>query len=242
MKTDYSDKTAQYFANARKDILPLLPAHCATVLELGCGSGATLKWLKAEQRCQVTYGIELFAEAAALAADGVDVVLQGDIERMEPEWPQAHFDLILCLDVLEHLVDPWHVLTRLVAYLKPGGRVIASIPNVRNWRALGPLLFAGQWRYADSGILDKTHLRFFTRESALQLVAGSGVQITGMHRLPLAISRKSRIANRMTLGLCREFLTLQYLIAADKPVIDSAEPEHAGLGQSAAPRNSPPAP
>lgn len=216
MGTDYSDKAAQYFANARTDILPLLPNNCDTVLELGCGSGATLKWLKAGGHCRRTFGIELFEHAASLAAQGVDVVLQGDIERMQPDWPLNHFDLILCLDVLEHLVDPWQVLQRLVAHLKPGGRVIASIPNVRNWRALGPLLFAGHWRYADSGILDKTHLRFFTRESALQLVAGSGVQVQAMHRLPLAISRKSRIANALTLGLCREFLTLQYLIAADK--------------------------
>lgn len=217
MKADYSDKTAQYFANARIDILPLLPQRCHTVLELGCGNGATLKWLKAEKHCRVTYGIELFPQAASEAAQGVDVVLQGDIERMQLEWPLEHFDLILCLDVLEHLVDPWQVLQRLVAHLKPGGRLIASVPNVRNWHALGPLLFAGQWRYVETGILDKTHLRFFTRESALQLVAGSGVTVQALARLPLdSNSGKSRLANRLTLGLFKEFLTLQYLIAADK--------------------------
>jgi 2-polyprenyl-3-methyl-5-hydroxy-6-metoxy-1,4-benzoquinol methylase len=217
MKADYSGKAAQYFANARSDILPLLPQGCHTVLELGCGNGATLKWLKAEKHCRVTYGIELFPQAASEAAQGVDVVLQGDIERMQLEWPLKHFDLILCLDVLEHLVDPWQVLQRLVTHLKPGGRLIASVPNVRNWHALGPLLFAGRWAYAETGILDKTHLRFFTRESALQLVAGSGVTVQALARLPLdSNSGRSRLANRLTLGLFKEFLTLQYLIAADK--------------------------
>lgn len=213
---EYAAKDQQYFANARQDILPLLPARCERVLELGCGSGATLKWLKAQGLCQYAMGVELFEQAASIAANGLDKVQQGDVERMELDCPPAHFDLILCLDVLEHLHDPWQIMNRLVTYLKPGGRLIASIPNVRNVHALGPLLFKGQWRYADSGILDRTHLRFFTRESALQLVAGSGLQIQALQRLPLGQPGKSRLANQLTLGLFKDFLTLQYLIAADK--------------------------
>jgi 2-polyprenyl-3-methyl-5-hydroxy-6-metoxy-1,4-benzoquinol methylase len=213
---DYLGKAPQYFANARTEILPLLPDFSPHVLELGCGSGATLKWLKANRYCSHTCGVELFKDAAALARDGVDIVINGDIESMELDLAANHFDLILCLDVLEHLVDPWRVMQRLVGYLKPGGTIIVSIPNIRNWRALLPLLFAGRWEYADTGILDRTHLRFFTRHSALALVQGSGVQLRAMHRLPLATSPKSRIANLATLGLFKEFLTLQYLIAAEK--------------------------
>lgn len=214
--SDYAAKDSQYFANARREIVPWLPKRCTTVLELGCGNGATLKWLKAGGHCQTTCGIELFAEAAQQAAQGVDQVLQGNIETMEPVWPEGHFDLILCLDVLEHLVDPWRVLARLQPLLRPGGRLIASIPNVRNWHALAPLLFAGRWQYAETGILDKTHLRFFTHDSAVQLVAGSGLQVTAVERLPLNQPGNSRLANRLTLGLLRDFLTLQFLIVADK--------------------------
>ncbi len=212
----YADKNGHYFANPRSDILPLLPSACERVLELGCGTGATLKWLKDGQHCQHTCGVELFPQAAKLAAQVADQVVQGDIEHMQLPWPPAQFDVILCLDVLEHLVDPWQVLARLTAYLKPGGRLIASIPNVRNWRALGPLLFAGRWEYTQTGILDKTHLRFFTRHSALALLQSSGLQVQAMQRLPLNTPGKSRLANQLTLGLCKEFLTLQYLIAADK--------------------------
>lgn len=213
---EYITKTAQYFANARTDILPMLPRFSANVLELGCGSGATLKWLKAERRCGHTHGVELFEDAAKLAADGVDVVINGNIETMALPVGPDYFDLILCLDVLEHLVDPWRVMQTLVCHLKPGGRIIVSVPNIRNWRALFPLLFAGRWEYAQSGILDKTHLRFFTRASALALVEGSGVRVAEMQRLPLASSAKSRFANMATLGLFKEFLTLQYLISANK--------------------------
>jgi 2-polyprenyl-3-methyl-5-hydroxy-6-metoxy-1,4-benzoquinol methylase len=212
----YADKGEQYFANARTEILSWLPRPCGTVLELGCGNGATLKWLKAAGHCHTTCGIELFADAAKQAEQGVDCVLQGDIENIEPIWPAGHFDLILCLDVLEHLVDPWRVLQRLQTLLRPGGRLIASIPNVRNWHALGPLLLAGRWQYGETGILDKTHLRFFTHASSVQLVAGSGLQVVAVERLPLNQPGKSRLANRLTLGLLRDFLTLQFLIVADQ--------------------------
>ena len=75
--------------------------------------------------------------------------------------PKNHFDLIMCLDVLEHLVDPWKTLSRLADHLKPGGTVIASIPNVRHARNLLSLLFMGKWEYKEQRLLDKTHLRVF---------------------------------------------------------------------------------
>lgn len=210
----YAGKPGAYFQAVRGEIAPLLPAGRGAVLELGCGTGATLAWLKTEHGFTQTVGVELFADAAAEAATRVDRVIQGDIERMEPDLPQ--FDLILCMDVLEHLVDPWAVMDRLAGLLKPGGRLIASIPNVRNWRALLPLLLAGRWEYQRAGILDRTHLRFFTRRSAIALVAGSGLRVHAVRRLPLAGPGKARLANLATLGLLRDFLTLQFLVCADK--------------------------
>jgi 2-polyprenyl-3-methyl-5-hydroxy-6-metoxy-1,4-benzoquinol methylase len=212
----YAGKPGTYFHAVRAEIAPQLPAQHGAVLELGCGSGATLAWLKAEHGFRETVGIELFADAAAHAATRVDRVIQGDIERMQLDLPAGHFDLILCMDVLEHLVDPWAAMDRLAALLKPGGRLIASIPNVRNWRALLPLLFAAKWEYQRAGILDRTHLRFFTRRSAVALVAGGGLTVKTVRRLPLAGPGKARLANLVTLGLLRDFLTLQFLVCADK--------------------------
>lgn len=214
----YAGKSGQYFANARKEVAPLLQqAGARRVLELGCGSGATLAWLKQQALLDYAVGIELFADAASLAQEHLDKVIVGDIESMRPDLAAGEFDAILCLDVLEHLRDPWRVVQEIQTWLKPGGLLIASIPNVRNWHALLPLLFAGRWDYADAGILDRTHLRFFTCHSARALLTDSGLQITDMQRLPLTTSPKAKWANRLSLGLLRDFLTLQFLLCARKP-------------------------
>jgi SAM-dependent methyltransferase len=100
---DYSAKASDYFSNARREIHPLLPRRSASVLEVGCGTGATLCWLKELGVAKHTTGIELFDSAAQLARDKVDEVYVGDAEKLVPaEFPPESFDLIVCLDVLEH--------------------------------------------------------------------------------------------------------------------------------------------
>jgi SAM-dependent methyltransferase len=139
----YADKSQSYFGVARKEIAPLLPDRTDRVLEIGAGSGATMKWLL------------------------------GDVETVE--LPSDKFDLILALDVLEHLVDPWLVVRRLHSFMKPGGVLIASIPNVGHYSASVRLFLLGKWNYAGEGLLDRTHLRFFTRQSAIDLLTCSGL-------------------------------------------------------------------
>ncbi len=220
---DYQDKQAAYFANARREIAPLLaqlPKRPLRVLELGCGTGATLAWLRSQTQVEHVSGVELFADAAQQAQQHAERILQGNLEQMLDAgtlpFQAGEFDLILCMDVLEHLIDPWRVTRACAAWLRPGGVMIASIPNVRNWRALGPLLFAARWEYAEAGILDRTHLRFFTRASARALLSQAGLQIEAEQRLPFAVSRKARLANWLSLGLLRDFLTLQFLLMARK--------------------------
>ncbi|WP_338845894.1 class I SAM-dependent methyltransferase [Massilia sp. W12] len=221
---DYQDKQAAYFANARREIAPLLarlPQRPIRVLELGCGNGATLAWLRSQTPVEHASGVELFADAAQQAAQQAERILQGNLEQMLEQgalpFQAGEFDLILCMDVLEHLVDPWRVTRACAGWLRPGGLLIASIPNVRNWRALLPLLFAARWEYSEAGILDRTHLRFFTGASARALLTQAGLQIDDAQRLPFAVSPKARWANRLSLGLLRDFLTLQFLLTARKP-------------------------
>jgi 2-polyprenyl-3-methyl-5-hydroxy-6-metoxy-1,4-benzoquinol methylase len=218
--TEYATKNKVYFETARKEILPILPLYSENVLEVGCGTGNTLIWLKEISRCGNTYGIELFESAAAIAKGRVDHVLVADIEHAKLDYPKNYFDLIMCLDVLEHLVDPWKTLSRLVEHLKPGGTVIASIPNVRHARNLLSLLFMGKWEYKEQGLLDKTHLRFFTKKSACQLMQTDGLEITGLIYNDLKTSLKVRILNYITLNMARDFLTMQYIIASRKPFND----------------------
>jgi 2-polyprenyl-3-methyl-5-hydroxy-6-metoxy-1,4-benzoquinol methylase len=214
---DYDTKADAYFGNVRRDIEPLLPPHAAQVLEVGCGAGATLHWLKQTGRAGHTVGVELFESAAAVARGRVDELLVGNAETLLPgRFEAGRFDLVLCLDVLEHMIDPWAFMTQVQALLRPGGLVVASIPNVRHLRVVLDLLLRGRWAYADDGILDRTHLRFFTRESALALMAPPGLQVSACLRRDPPRASPSGLVNLLSFGGTRDLFTRGYLIAARK--------------------------
>ena len=225
MDKGYQNKVSNYFSNTRKDIEPALPIYSESVLEIGCGTGATLEWLKTSGRCKFTTGIELIASQADRAAQVVDRVIQGSIETIDlASWTEC-FDLILCLDVLEHLNDPWEIIERLGHLLKPNGRLVASIPNIRHISVLVPLIFRGEWTYRERGILDKTHLRFFTKKSAIHLMTCGGLTMTYVKELGLQGKSVSSKLDKLTGGMLRGFLASQYLIAVEKlaPSLPSQE-------------------
>lgn len=176
----YEQKDAHYFAHARTEIASLIDfSPKARVLELGCGSGHTLHWLKQTQRCGWAAGIEAYAPR--MDSNLIDEFFQSDAEEPLPALQHAQYDAILCLDVLEHLRDPWAVLTKLLARLAPGGQVIVSLPNIRNYKLVLNLLLKGQFKYQNDGILDRTHLRFFTRKSAEEMLQEAGLQVLAVH-------------------------------------------------------------
>lgn len=208
----YQQKNMEYFGNVRKEILEMLPDRTNRVFEVGCGAGDTLAFLKKEGICKWAGGIELHSDAAKLAGNKVDLILCGDIESVEIPFPENSIDVILCLDVLEHLIDPWSALTRLQSLLKRGGVLICSVPNVRYFKVTFPLLLLGQWQYSEEGVLDRTHLRFFTKDSAVKLVESSGLQIDKITPLGLQKWNKPSILNLLTLNIFRSFFHVQYLI------------------------------
>ena len=213
----YIDKSESYFSHARKEIATLLPLQCGRVLEIGCGSGATLGWLRQSRRTSNTVGVEIAEAAANVAKANVDEVYCLDFERVELPTPNADFDVILCLDVLEHMVNPWGAVDRLVSrYLKRGGVLIVSLPNVRHYSVVIPLLFKGRWDYEDAGLLDRTHLRFFTRDSARGLLTHPQLAtVIDKDAAPDWHSRKG-VFNLLTGGIFRGLLTYQYYLAACK--------------------------
>lgn len=207
-------KESSYFATLRPEIVDLVPAGPHKVLEVGCGTGVTAEALKKTGRAVETVGIEIDAEAAALAAGRMDRVLTGNLEQMEIPYPENHFDYILCADILEHLVDPWAALRKLTKHLAPNGRLIASIPNIRHRRILKNLIFYGNWEYTRVGILDSTHLRFFTRKTAIQLFAAGGLEVEGI-RIRY-IKRGDKWLRDLSLGLLEDFLALQFILIGKK--------------------------
>lgn len=210
----YSAKPAGYFANARDaEVVPLLNLPADRALELGCGDGATLGRLQERGIVRWAAGIEIDADAADRARARLDQVLVGNVEAMPDEALPVDLDLILCLDVLEHLVDPWAVVRRLAKCLRtPGGVLIACIPNIRHIGTLLPLLLDGRFDYAEAGTLDRGHLRFFTRATIQDLFQQAGLRVT---RIDAPVMGKSALLDKLTLGLARDLCAYRYFVRAE---------------------------
>ena len=151
-----------------------LIAPRSTVLDLGAATGKLGLHLRDRKGCTVD-GVELDVKAAALARPHYRKLLELNLdrERLADHFPSGSYDAIVCADVLEHLPDPGRVLDQLQAMLAPGGQLLISIPNV-GYAAVVAELLSGEFRYRPTGLLDETHLRFFTRSSLLDLLAKHG--------------------------------------------------------------------
>jgi 2-polyprenyl-3-methyl-5-hydroxy-6-metoxy-1,4-benzoquinol methylase len=154
-----------YYTYQRREILPLLPKVATNILEIGAATGRTLRWMKTIYPTAMTTGVELSEALREELSQNADVSIIGDINQCLPQLKR--YDLILLLDVCEHLVDPGYLLRSLRQLLEPGGHVIVSIPNIAHLSVTIPLLFARRFTYQDAGILDRTHLRFFVEDTAL---------------------------------------------------------------------------
>lgn len=157
------DSISGYYLNPRKDMRGFIPADCRRLLDVGCGAGGFGAGLKAERKLEV-WGVEPYAPAADVARRNVDNVVCSPFAA-GIELPPSYFDVITFNDSLEHFPDPFPPLALAKNYLAPGGRVIASIPNVRYIRNVRHFLIDMDWEYTDEGIRDRTHLRFFTKKS-----------------------------------------------------------------------------
>jgi len=149
------------------------------LVDVGCGTGATGREAKRRFPGITVVGFEYSPSAAAIARAHLDTVIEGDVESADftdAGLAPGSVDAVLLADVLEHLYDPWTLLVRLRPLLRPDAQIIASIPNVRNLVLLSELA-AGDFPYADAGLLDVTHIRFFTRAGIVRLFAQTGYDI-----------------------------------------------------------------
>lgn len=171
-----ADKGESYFEFDRPELRALVPAGARRVLDVGCGAGALGAALKRERDIEVI-GLEGFEDAAARARERLDGALCVDLDGAE-ELPFEHgaFDAIVFGDVLEHLRDPHRLLRVLRPYLADDGVIVCSIPNVKHWTVLFPLLVQDRWRYEDAGLLDRTHIHFFTLEEIGQMLEETGFE------------------------------------------------------------------
>lgn len=164
-----------YSTFIRNEIINLIeePAEKKiNVLEVGCACGATLVKIKNKYKYAEIHGIELNENAAEIAKLYANVTDQ-NIENAELKFKQNYFDYIIFADVLEHLYDPWKVLTEIKKYLKADGKVLISIPNVMHFSLLKQVI-NGTWTYSESGLLDRTHVRFFTLHEIIKALEDAG--------------------------------------------------------------------
>jgi len=167
---------SRYLEQFNEDLLALLPEGARTFLDVGCAGGRLGAAIKQRRPGARVDGLEYDAAAAELAREHLDVVHQVDLDQGLPALEQV-YDCVVCGDVLEHLVDPWVALRRLVGVLRPGGHVVASIPNVRYYKVLRDLVLRGRFTYREVGVLDSTHLRFFTLHEMRRLFAAAGLTV-----------------------------------------------------------------
>jgi SAM-dependent methyltransferase len=168
-----------YYSNVRPELVGMLDPEGQNVLEVGCAAGAMGSALLGKGAAQVV-GLDVHEPALALARQRLSAAHRVDLNALpELPYPDGHFHIMTFADVLEHLIEPAAVLRHLRRWLSDAGRIQISIPNVRHESVVLPLLVEGRWEYADWGILDRTHLRFFTRQGVLKLLADAGFELEG---------------------------------------------------------------
>uniref|UniRef100_UPI00404ACADC class I SAM-dependent methyltransferase n=1 Tax=Flavobacterium sp. TaxID=239 RepID=UPI00404ACADC len=173
---DYKDKPKGYYDNIRKEMLKYLPKEAKKVLDVGCGNGCFAEVIKKQNTAEV-WGIELMEQEANLAKQVIDKVFAGPCENFIDNLPDDYFDVIYFNDVLEHLVNPYLVLSKIKNKLSTNGVIISSIPNVRYHNSFIKVLINKDWKYEPYGVMDFTHLRFFTEKSIIRMYSDAGYKV-----------------------------------------------------------------
>lgn len=213
-----------YFEYDRPEVVALVPTSAARILDIGCAAGALGAALKAQASREV-WGVELDPGVAERARARLDHVLVGDAIEVGATLGAESFDAVIMADALEHIADTGAALAMVRRVMKPDAKLILSLPNVRHWSVL-QMLLAGDWRYADAGIMDRTHLRFFTlriaartlKEAGFTVEQAAGTNVTapppegfieGLQSAIAAVSMESP-------GLAQEAALFQFLFVCAK--------------------------
>jgi 2-polyprenyl-3-methyl-5-hydroxy-6-metoxy-1,4-benzoquinol methylase len=196
---DSHTKPPGYYDGQREDMLKYIPQDIKTSLEIGCGSGEFSSLVKQRLNTE-TWAVEINEEVANKAAEKLDNVIIGDAVESLDKVPDNRFDCVILFDVLEHLSDPESLLSALKTKLTSNGVIVASIPNIRYYRVFMQLVMHGNWDYKDQGVLDRTHLRFFTYKSIVKMFDRLNYEILQIEGIHPTSSRTYKIWNTILLN------------------------------------------
>lgn len=205
-----------YGANVRPELKAFLPAQYSKVLEIGSSYGAFRQNLTSVHEY---WGIEQNPEVGKVSETILDRVLVGEFDHVESELPEDYFDLVICNDVIEHMADPPSFLKKLKRKMAPRATLMGSIPNVRHLTVLMMLLLEKKWEYRDSGIMDRTHLRFFSKVDIIALLTQSDFavdKIDGINGYGFQYSINHVIKSMLFLVLGQDVRYIQYGFRATK--------------------------
>lgn len=209
----YVSKQTDYFSLERQMFKDAVTEKQLRILDIGCGTGVLGAYFRKNQVCEV-YGIEINQSAFDEANRNLDMVIKGNVETIDFPFKEQFFDVVVMGDVLEHLINPVATLNKILPVLKPGGKIFITVPNVRNWKVVKGLVFSDSWDYTDWGILDYTHMRFFTKASIVRMLEKNGFNVIDAAWV-IQKPSKSDILNKISFGLfegllaSHTFLTIQ---------------------------------
>lgn len=213
----YYDKDRTYYEMERPEMLQYCPESAKTMLDIGCGEGWFGKAAH-DQRNIEAWGIDFDEASIATASKNLHKTFCGDIHELLPELPDGYFDSIFFNDVLEHLIDPYSLIRTIKPKLSSSGVIVASIPNLRYFRVLGRLLFGKDFRYEKKGVMDETHMRFFTLKSIERMFIEAGYTIQIIQPITKSSSFKPKIAQLLTLGLAGADIAYSQIAVVAAPV------------------------
>lgn len=170
-------KQSSYADDERREVLDLLPDGLLSFLDVGCGAGGFGRGLRRDRPAARIVGVEAVPDSADRArANGYDEVVEGYFPDAADRLHER-FDALVFNDVLEHMVDPWAAIRAVDRFLMPNGYLVASIPNVRYFPVVVDLVRKDDWTYTDWGVLDRTHLRFFTKTTMCRMFSDAGYEV-----------------------------------------------------------------
>ncbi len=212
----YSTKSSHYFSGKREDVLSYLPENLNLVLDVGCSSGEFGKLLK--QKGFTVWGVEPSKASAEAAREKLDHVINDLFDdKLLDAFGDVKFDCIFFNDVLEHLVDPEAALSLCKKILQPGGYVVSAIPNVLQYGNVVNILKTQDWQYTEEGILDKTHLRFYTKKSIVRLFQQCEFDLVSIDGTYSSCSKKFILLNYLFLNKIESMKYTHFITVVKKP-------------------------
>jgi len=209
-------KPSIYFEHKRTEILNFMPKEFKSILDIGCGAGG---FLSNFDNKIYRAGIEPDKKASELAKEGADLIINGEfneetiIELLKISKVQK-FDCISFNDVLEHLYDPWKAIQLCKNIISPRGIIIASIPNILFYSNIWNIIKNQDFLYENAGLMDITHIRFFTKKSIIRMFETMGFNVKMIQGINAVTSFKYYLANFMFLNKLRDLKFIQFVIIA----------------------------